>query len=86
MKDLVESTKFLAGLRAPLLGHLLETSLPPPFSQISILVEEKNTLSLENKSLREQKSSLESDAAGLTGKKLLLLQTQIEQLQEENFR
>ncbi|XP_028573213.2 protein Hook homolog 2 [Podarcis muralis] len=54
--------------------------------QISILVEEKNTLSLENKSLREQKSSLESDAAGLTGKKLLLLQTQIEQLQEENFR
>ncbi|XP_032995678.1 protein Hook homolog 2 isoform X3 [Lacerta agilis] len=54
--------------------------------QISILVEEKNTLALENKSLREQKSSLESDAAGLTGKKLLLLQTQIEQLQEENFR
>ncbi|XP_034960811.1 protein Hook homolog 2 [Zootoca vivipara] len=54
--------------------------------QISNLVEEKNTLALENKSLREQKSSLESDAAGLTGKKLLLLQTQIEQLQEENFR
>ncbi|XP_053152747.1 protein Hook homolog 2 [Hemicordylus capensis] len=54
--------------------------------QISILVEEKNTLVLENKSLREQKSSLELDAAGLTGKKLLLLQTQIEQLQEENFR
>nr|XP_020664937.1 protein Hook homolog 2 isoform X2 [Pogona vitticeps] len=54
--------------------------------QISILVEEKNTLALENKTLREQKNALESDAAGLTGKKLLLLQTQIEQLQEENFR
>ncbi|XP_062976606.1 protein Hook homolog 2 [Elgaria multicarinata webbii] len=54
--------------------------------QISILVEEKNTLVLENKTLREQKCSLESNAAGLTGKKLLLLQTQIEQLQEENFR
>ncbi|XP_061472712.1 protein Hook homolog 2 [Rhineura floridana] len=54
--------------------------------QISILVEEKHTLVLENKSLRERKSSLELDAAGLTGKKLLLLQTQIEQLQEDNFR
>ncbi|XP_044309696.1 protein Hook homolog 2 isoform X2 [Varanus komodoensis] len=54
--------------------------------QISILMEEKNTLALENKTLREQKSSLELDAAGITGKKLLLLQTQIEQLQEENFR
>ncbi|XP_060096654.1 protein Hook homolog 2 [Heteronotia binoei] len=51
-----------------------------------LLVEEKNTLVLENKTLRDQKNSLESDAAGLTGKKLLLLQTQIEQLQEENFR
>nr|XP_060620922.1 protein Hook homolog 2 [Anolis sagrei ordinatus] len=54
--------------------------------QISILVDEKNTLVLENKTLREQKSALESDTAGLTGKKLLLLQSQIEQLQEENFR
>ncbi|XP_026537306.1 protein Hook homolog 2-like isoform X2 [Notechis scutatus] len=54
--------------------------------QISILMEEKNLLVLENKTLREQKCSLESDTAGLTGKKLLLLQSQIEQLQEENFR
>lgn len=54
--------------------------------QITILMEEKNLLALENKTLREQKCSLESDAAGLTGKKLLLLQSQIEQLQEENFR
>ncbi|XP_054832019.1 protein Hook homolog 2 [Eublepharis macularius] len=54
--------------------------------QISILAEEKNTLVLENKTLRDQKNALESDAAGLTGKKLLLLQSQIEQLQEENFR
>lgn len=57
-----------------------------PSAKISILVDEKNALVLENKTLREQKSSLELDAAGLTGKKLLLLQTQIEQLQEENFR
>ncbi|XP_048346340.1 protein Hook homolog 2 isoform X3 [Sphaerodactylus townsendi] len=54
--------------------------------QISLLVEEKSSLVLENKTLQDQKNSLESDVAGLSGKKLLLLQTQIEQLQEENFR
>nr|XP_056711322.1 protein Hook homolog 2 [Euleptes europaea] len=54
--------------------------------QISLLAEEKNTLVQENKTLRDQKNSLESDTAGIAGKKLLLLQTQIEQLQEENFR
>uniref|UniRef100_A0A8D0FZ35 Hook microtubule tethering protein 2 n=1 Tax=Sphenodon punctatus TaxID=8508 RepID=A0A8D0FZ35_SPHPU len=54
--------------------------------QVSLLAEEKNTLVQENRSLREQKSRLESDATGLTGKKLLLFQSQIEQLQEENFR
>ncbi|CAM5117993.1 unnamed protein product [Natator depressus] len=51
--------------------------------QISLLVEEKNTLTLENKTLKEQKNRLESDTGG---KKLLLLQAQITQLQEETFR
>uniref|UniRef100_A0A8D0FZ58 Hook microtubule tethering protein 2 n=1 Tax=Sphenodon punctatus TaxID=8508 RepID=A0A8D0FZ58_SPHPU len=53
--------------------------------QVSLLAEEKNTLVQENRSLREQKSR-GVDATGLTGKKLLLFQSQIEQLQEENFR
>ncbi|XP_074835987.1 protein Hook homolog 2 isoform X3 [Carettochelys insculpta] len=48
--------------------------------QISGLMEEKNSLTLENKALR---SRLESDTGG---KKLLLLQTQLAQLQEETFR
>uniref|UniRef100_A0A674JXS6 Hook microtubule tethering protein 2 n=1 Tax=Terrapene triunguis TaxID=2587831 RepID=A0A674JXS6_9SAUR len=51
--------------------------------QISVLVEEKNTLTLENKTLKEQKNRLESDTGS---KKLLLLQAQITQLQEETFR
>ncbi|EMP37235.1 Protein Hook like protein 2 [Chelonia mydas] len=51
--------------------------------QISLLMEEKNTLTLENKTLKEQKNRLESDTGG---KKLLLLQAQITQLQEETFR
>nr|XP_033779668.1 protein Hook homolog 2 isoform X1 [Geotrypetes seraphini] len=55
--------------------------------QISLLVEEKTNLMMENRNLRERQSQLESlDASGITSKKLLLLQTQIEQLQEENFR
>lgn len=51
--------------------------------QLSALVEEKNSLALENKALKEQKSRLESDAGS---KKLLLLQAQLAQLQEETFR
>uniref|UniRef100_A0A8C3PDA7 Hook microtubule tethering protein 2 n=1 Tax=Chrysemys picta bellii TaxID=8478 RepID=A0A8C3PDA7_CHRPI len=51
--------------------------------QISVLVEEKNTLTLENKTLKEQKNRLESDTGS---KRLLLLQAQITQLQEETFR
>ncbi|XP_029440413.1 protein Hook homolog 2 [Rhinatrema bivittatum] len=55
--------------------------------QISLLVEEKGNLVMENRSLRERQSHMESlDASGVTSKKLLILQSQIEQLQEENFR
>ncbi|RMB93815.1 hypothetical protein DUI87_29807 [Hirundo rustica rustica] len=51
--------------------------------QVAMLLEEKGHLAAENQALREQ---LESDAAGATAKKLLRLQTQVEELQEENYR
>ncbi|XP_069460225.1 protein Hook homolog 2 isoform X2 [Ambystoma mexicanum] len=55
--------------------------------QISVILEEKQNLATENKSLKERQSHLDSfENTGITGKKLLLLQSQIEQLQEENFR
>lgn len=52
-----------------------------------LLSEEKQSLAQENAALRERvgRSEVES-ASGLTAKKLLLLQSQLEQLQEENFR
>ncbi|XP_051024768.1 protein Hook homolog 2 isoform X2 [Acomys russatus] len=55
--------------------------------QLALLSEEKQTLAQENAALRERvgRSEVES-APGLTAKKLLLLQSQLEQLQEENFR
>ncbi|XP_041910124.1 protein Hook homolog 2 isoform X3 [Arvicola amphibius] len=55
--------------------------------QLVLLSEEKQNLVLENAALRERvgRSEVES-APGLTAKKLLLLQSQLEQLQEENFR
>lgn len=55
--------------------------------QLVLLSEEKQSLAQENAALRERvgRSEVES-AAGLTAKKLLLLQSQLEQLQEENFR
>lgn len=61
------------------------TCLPCP--QLVLLSEEKQSLAQENAALRERvgRSEVES-AAGLTAKKLLLLQSQLEQLQEENFR
>ncbi|XP_053858277.1 LOW QUALITY PROTEIN: protein Hook homolog 2 [Vidua macroura] len=49
--------------------------------QVATLLEEKGHLAAENRALREQ---LEADAAG--AKKLLRLQTQVEELQEENYR
>lgn len=61
------------------------TCLPRP--QLVLLSEEKQNLAQENAALRERvgRSEVES-APGLTAKKLLLLQSQLEQLQEENFR
>ncbi|XP_027403692.1 protein Hook homolog 2 isoform X10 [Bos indicus x Bos taurus] len=55
--------------------------------QLVLLSEEKQSLAQENSVLRERVGRPEDEgASGLTAKKLLLLQTQLEQLQEENFR
>lgn len=55
--------------------------------QLVLLSEEKQSLAQENAALRERVGRLEVESAsGLTAKKLLLLQSQLEQLQEENFR
>ncbi|XP_066127717.1 protein Hook homolog 2 isoform X3 [Saccopteryx bilineata] len=55
--------------------------------QLVLLSEEKQSLAQENAVLRQQVGRPEGEVAtGLTAKKLLLLQSQLEQLQEENFR
>ncbi|XP_013889241.1 protein Hook homolog 2 isoform X1 [Austrofundulus limnaeus] len=57
--------------------------------QLSLGVEEKLSLQAEICSLKERLSrcdSLDASATAITGKKLLLLQSQMEQLQEENYR
>ncbi|XP_004715651.1 protein Hook homolog 2 [Echinops telfairi] len=55
--------------------------------QLVLLSEEKQGLAQENAMLRERVGRPEGEGAlGLTAKKLLLLQSQLEQLQEENFR
>ncbi|XP_057565189.1 protein Hook homolog 2 isoform X4 [Hippopotamus amphibius kiboko] len=55
--------------------------------QLVLLSEEKQSLAQENAVLRERVGRSEGEGAtGLTAKKLLLLQSQLEQLQEENFR
>nr|XP_023501075.1 protein Hook homolog 2 isoform X2 [Equus caballus] len=55
--------------------------------QLVLLSEEKQNLAQENAVLRERVGRPEGEGAtGLTAKKLLLLQSQLEQLQEENFR
>ncbi|KAF7666370.1 hypothetical protein LDENG_00109450 [Lucifuga dentata] len=57
--------------------------------QLSVAVEEKLSLQAETRSLKEKLSRCESQDASviaITGKKLLLLQSQMEQLQEENYR
>ncbi|XP_074386440.1 protein Hook homolog 2 isoform X1 [Zonotrichia albicollis] len=51
--------------------------------QVATLLEEKGHLAAENRALREQ---LEAEGAGAAAKKLLRLQTQVEELQEENYR
>ncbi|XP_037361816.1 protein Hook homolog 2 isoform X2 [Talpa occidentalis] len=55
--------------------------------QLVLLSEEKQILAQENAALRKSVGRPEGEGAtGLTAKKLLLLQSQLEQLQEENFR
>ncbi|KAF6094201.1 hook microtubule tethering protein 2 [Phyllostomus discolor] len=55
--------------------------------QLVLLSEEKQSLAQENAVLRQQVGQPEGEVAtGLTAKKLLLLQSQLEQLQEENYR
>ncbi|XP_068129586.1 protein Hook homolog 2 [Hyperolius riggenbachi] len=56
--------------------------------QVSVLVEEKRGLLTENRALREQQEQPDGSLGSpqLFNKKLLLLQSQIEQLQEENYR
>uniref|UniRef100_A0A8C4ILW0 Hook microtubule tethering protein 2 n=1 Tax=Dicentrarchus labrax TaxID=13489 RepID=A0A8C4ILW0_DICLA len=57
--------------------------------QLSVALEEKSSLQAETCSLKEKLSrfdSLDNSTTAITGKKLLLLQSQMEQLQEENYR
>ncbi|GAA6072073.1 protein Hook homolog 2 isoform X2 [Tachysurus ichikawai] len=56
--------------------------------QLSVLMEEKSSLQTEVQMLKERLSHCEAQDASttITGKKLLLLQSQIEQLQDENYR
>ncbi|KAM5306580.1 protein Hook homolog 2 isoform 1-T1 [Glossophaga mutica] len=55
--------------------------------QLVLLSEEKQSLAQENVVLRQQVGQPEGEVAtGITAKKLLLLQSQLEQLQEENYR
>uniref|UniRef100_A0A3Q1AZZ7 Calponin-homology (CH) domain-containing protein n=1 Tax=Amphiprion ocellaris TaxID=80972 RepID=A0A3Q1AZZ7_AMPOC len=54
-----------------------------------VVLEEKSSLQAETRSLKEKLSrsdSLDASTTAITGKKLLLLQSQMEQLQEENYR
>uniref|UniRef100_A0A8C2ZPR2 Hook microtubule tethering protein 2 n=1 Tax=Cyclopterus lumpus TaxID=8103 RepID=A0A8C2ZPR2_CYCLU len=62
---------------------------PPRFPSLSVALEEKSSLQAETRSLKEKLSgcdSLDASTTAITGKKLLLLQSQMEQLQEENYR
>lgn len=80
------------------MGPLAQTHLPRTGSrfiqftdllcpQLVLLSEEKQSLTQENAVLRERVGGSEVESApGPTAKKLLLLQSQLEQLQEENFR
>ncbi|XP_061701320.1 protein Hook homolog 2-like [Syngnathoides biaculeatus] len=57
--------------------------------QLSVALEEKLSLQTETRSLKEKLSRcdlLDVPSTAITGKKLLLLQSQMEQLQEENYR
>ncbi|XP_019963401.2 protein Hook homolog 2 isoform X1 [Paralichthys olivaceus] len=57
--------------------------------QLSAALEEKSALQAETRALKEKlnhRDSLDTSSTAITGKKLLLLQSQMEQLQEENYR
>uniref|UniRef100_A0A8C1WWL0 Hook microtubule tethering protein 2 n=1 Tax=Cyprinus carpio TaxID=7962 RepID=A0A8C1WWL0_CYPCA len=56
--------------------------------QVSVLMEEKSSLQVELQSLRERLNQCEPPdvSSTITNKKLLLLQSQMEQLQEESYR
>uniref|UniRef100_A0A671YMF2 Hook microtubule tethering protein 2 n=1 Tax=Sparus aurata TaxID=8175 RepID=A0A671YMF2_SPAAU len=57
--------------------------------QLSVALEEKSSLQAETRSLKEKLSRFDfqdASTTAITGKKLLLLQSQMEQLQEENYR
>uniref|UniRef100_A0A8C9SLU8 Hook microtubule tethering protein 2 n=1 Tax=Scleropages formosus TaxID=113540 RepID=A0A8C9SLU8_SCLFO len=56
--------------------------------RLSVVMEEKTALLTETRSLKERLSVCEPPdvTSAITSKKLLLLQSQMEQLQEENFR
>nr|XP_020511311.2 protein Hook homolog 2 isoform X3 [Labrus bergylta] len=57
--------------------------------QLSLALEEKSSLHVETRLLKEKLSrfnGLDASSTAITGKKLLLLQSQMEQLQEENYR
>ncbi|XP_033982919.1 protein Hook homolog 2-like isoform X2 [Trematomus bernacchii] len=57
--------------------------------QLSVALEEKSSLQAESRSLKEKLllcDSVDVSTTAITGKKLLLLQSQMEQLQEENYR
>ncbi|XP_019714088.1 protein Hook homolog 2 isoform X2 [Hippocampus comes] len=57
--------------------------------QLSVALEEKLSFQTETRSLKEKLSrcdSLDISGTAITGKKLLLLQSQMEQLQDENYR
>ncbi|XP_034448130.1 protein Hook homolog 2-like isoform X1 [Hippoglossus hippoglossus] len=57
--------------------------------QLSVSLEEKSVLQAETRVLKEKlhfRDSLDTSSTAITGKKLLLLQSQMEQLQDENYR
>ncbi|XP_053299450.1 protein Hook homolog 2 [Pleuronectes platessa] len=57
--------------------------------QLAVVLEEKSALQAETRTLKEKlhfRDSLDTSSTAITGKKLLLLQSQMEQLQDENYR
>lgn len=67
-----------------------EHFVPPP-TQLSVVLEEKTALQAEARSMREQLSHSAplygpDEPNSVSARKLLLLQGQMEQLREENFR